>query len=373
MNIQFIDLASQYESIKDNVLRDIQIVLSHGKYIMGPEVLDLEEKLKAYVSCEHALGVSSGTDALVVPLLAAGVGPGDCVFLPAFTYTATAEAVLLVGASPVFVDVDERTFNMDLTSLEKQYKKVVSKGELKPRVVLTVDLFGQLANYNAISPWCKERDLMVLADSAQAFGGSLNGRFAGAFGDVTATSFYPSKPLGCYGDGGAVFTNDGELAEKMSSVRTHGKGSHKYDVVRVGMNARLDTLQAAVLINKLSVFDKEMEERQRVAAVYEEGLATSVQVPHLIDGAVSAWAQYTVRVRDREALVEHLQEKKIPSMVFYPRPMHFQPPYAPYGEGPGSMPVSEMLCGEVLSLPMNPYLSSNDQQCVVNAINEFYG
>ncbi len=356
MTIPFVDLKQQYARLKPLIDANIQKVLDHGGYILGPEVAALEAELADFAGVRHCIGVSSGTDALVIALMAKGIGRGDAVFVPAFTYTATAEAILCLGAAPVFVDVDPVSFNIDTADLERRIAAVRKAGTVRPRAVIPVDLFGLPADYDALTEIARAHDLFVLADAAQSFGAQLDGRRVGSLAPVTATSFFPAKPLGCYGDGGAVFTDDPELAAAMRSIRAHGQGTAKYDIVRLGMNGRLDTIQAAVLLAKLTVFEDELEKRNAVALRYTARLGDTVTTPTVPQHAVSAWAQYTIKVRDREAVQAALKAAGIPTAVYYPRPMHLQTAYADYGEGEGSMPVSEALCGQVLSLPMHPYL-----------------
>ncbi|QKV20617.1 DegT/DnrJ/EryC1/StrS family aminotransferase [Oricola thermophila] len=364
----FIDLASQYQRIKETCNANIQAVLDGGQYILGPSVEKLERELADYCGAKHVISVSSGTDAIFMPLLAMDLGPEDAVFLPSFTYTSTAEAVLLARATPVFVDVDPATFNIDCDHLRQTIADVRREGRLKPRAIITVDLFGQPADYETINTIAEEENLFVIADAAQAFGGASGDRKIGSLTHCTATSFYPSKPLGCYGDGGAIFTDDDGLNDILRSVRSHGKGTHKYDVVRVGVNGRLDAIQAAVLSAKLEVFDDELDARERVARIYDDRLKDVVAVPARVPNSRSAWAQYTIKTDDRDNLQASAKAAGVPTMIFYPRPMHLQPAYEKYGNGEGSLPVSEMLGGQVLSLPMNPYLSDETVHAICDAI-----
>jgi len=354
--ISFIDLKTQYARIGAEVEARIHEVLESGRYVMGPVVAELEERLAHLAGVAHAVSVSSGTDALFIPLLAKGIGPGDAVFMPGFTFAATAEVVVLTGATPVFVDVDPATFNISPAALAAKAAEVARAGALRPAAVIAVDLFGQPADYAALAPIAAGHGMLLIGDAAQSFGARAGNRPVGALADVTATSFYPSKPLGCFGDGGAIFTDDGELAEILKSVRSHGQGVGQYENVRVGVNGRLDAIQAAVLLAKLEIFEDELEARQQLAATYDRALAGHVATPYLAPEARSSWAQYTIKAADREDLKRALAEASIPSMVYYPRPMHFQPAYEAYGEGPGSLPVCEALCAEVISLPFHPYL-----------------
>jgi UDP-2-acetamido-2-deoxy-ribo-hexuluronate aminotransferase len=363
--IPFVDLKAQFRAIEDDVRSRIDAVLEHQRFIMGPEVAELEAALGERAGCQHVVGLSSGTDALLVALMAAEIGPGDAVFLPAFTFTATPEAVLMTGATPVFVDVDARTFNVTAEALEAGVQQVLAEGQLRPRVVMAVDLFGLPADYAGLRTIAVQHDLLVLGDAAQSFGAQTSGTAVGALADITATSFFPAKPLGGYGDGGALFTNDADIAHRSRSIRAHGKGEGKYDIVRIGLNARLDTMQAAILLAKLSVFGVELEAREKLAVHYDEQLGDLVTIPYRTNESSSAWAQYTIQVDQREAVAAGLKEKGIPSAVYYPLPMHMQPAYSAYGNGEGSLPVSESLCQRVLSLPMHPYMddATADQVC----------
>lgn len=368
--IPFIDLKTQYTRIKDDVDARIHAVLDSGQYVMGPAVTAFEEELCAYTGARHAISCSSGTDALFMPLLAMGVGAGDAVFVPSFTYTSTAEAILLAGASPVFVDITADTFLINMDDLRAKIAQTRAAGHLTPRAIMPVDLFGQPADYAALNALAREEGLKIVADAAQAFGARKGETMAGAMTDITATSFYPSKPLGCYGDGGAIFTDDDTLADVLRSVRSHGKGSHKYDVVRIGVNGRLDSIQAAILSSKLSILEDELAERERVACRYDAALAEVLDVPARVPDSRSAWAQYTIRTSDRERLQAGCKAANVPSMVFYPVPMHLQPAYSAYGAGEGSLPVSEQVAQEVVSLPMNPYLSDAQVDTVCTAVRD---
>ena len=355
--IPFIDLRSQYERIRSEINDGLQSVLDGGQYVMGPAVKQFEQEMQDYLGCKHAISVSSGTDALFMPMLAMTLNPSDAVFVPAFTYTATAEAILLAHATPVFVDVDGKSFTIDINSLREQIHRTKREGKLTPRVILAVDLYGQPADYEAINAIAEEEGMYVIADAAQAFGGMKDNRKIGTLTHCAATSFYPSKPLGCYGDGGAIFVDDDKMADLLRSVRAHGKGDHKYDVVRVGVNGRLDSMQAAILSAKLKIFEDELDRRERVARIYDERLKDVVTIPHRVPSSRSAWAQYTIKTDDRTNLIGTCDENDVPTMIFYPKPMHLQPAYEAYGDGIGTMPVSEALCEQVLSLPMNPYLT----------------
>jgi len=361
LNIPFVDLTAQQHRIRADLDQRIAAVLDHGAYILGPEVSELEAVLAARAGCRHVISVSSGTDALLAVLMAKDIGPGDAVFMPAFTFTATAEVILQVGATPVFVDVDETTFNLDADCLRAAIAQTVSDGVLHPAGVIAVDLFGQPADYRAINAIAAEHKLFVLGDAAQSFGASYENRAVGNLATATATSFYPAKPLGCYGDGGAIFTDDDDVAATCISIRNHGQSADRYDIVRLGLNARLDTLQAAVLLSKLTIFDDEIRLRRCVARRYTERLgdhAEAIETPIEMPGRNSIWAEYTIKLAAgrRDDIAAALKARGIPSQIYYPLPMHLQPAYLPYGGGPGSLPVSEQLSKQVLALPMHPYL-----------------
>lgn len=369
--MQFIDLAAQQARIREEIDTRVARVLDHGRYIMGPEVAELEAALAEFSGVDHVVSCASGTDALVMALMVHGVGPGDAVFVPTFTFAATAEAVAVLGATPVFVDVDDVTFNIDVAKLSAAIQ--ATPGGLRPVGVIAVDLFGLPADYHAIDAAVAEHDMWVVADAAQSFGASRDGRRVGQMAPITTTSFFPAKPLGCYGDGGAVLTTDASTAEVLRSVRVHGSGSEKYDNVRLGINGRLDTLQAAILLPKLAVFADEIESRNRVADRYAEGLFEVASVPVVPDGSQSTWAQYTLRVNDRDEVAAALKAEGVPTAVYYPRPLHSQTAYRRYPVGVGGVDVSERLAHEVLSLPMHPYLDESDQDSVVGAVRRAVG
>ena len=371
--MQFIDLGAQRDRIRDRLKAAIDQVVDDGRYILGPQVAEFENKLAAYVGVKHCVACANGTDALLLPLLASGVGPGDAVFVPSFTFAATAEVVALAKAEPVFVDVDPQTYNIDIASLEAAIAMIKAEGRLKPRAIIPVDLFGLAADYDAIMEIAARENLLVIEDAAQAIGGSLDGKMCGAFGTVGATSFYPAKPLGCYGDGGAMFTNDDAFAQKLRSFAFHGKGETQYDNIHVGLNSRLDTLQAAILIEKLAILEDEMEARQIVAKRYAEGLGDVVKAAGLADGGRSAWAQYAIETPRRDELKVHLQENGIPSVIYYVKPLHQQIAYRDYPVAPGGLPVSEALPEKILCLPMHPYLSEEDQDRIISTIRNFIG
>lgn len=362
--IDFAGLKAQYARIKPEVSRRIQTVLDHGQFILGPEVAELEAALAKRAGAKHAIGVSSGTDALIMALMAEGIGVGDAVFVPSFTFTASAEVVLLLGATPVFVEVDARTFNIDTADLDRRVGEVAREGKLLPRAVISVDLFGQPADYGTLDALCRRHALFLIADAAQSYGAKLGNRAVGALAPATAASFFPAKPLGAYGDGGALLTDNDERAAHYVSIRAHGKGGDKYDIVRLGLNARLDTLQAAILMAKLTVFDDELAAREKLANLYDQRLKGAVEIPHRVPDSVSAWAQYCILVDRRDDVARALKEEGVPTAVYYPRPMHLQTAYARFGEGPGSLPVSERLSERILALPMNPYLDADGAEHV---------
>ena len=433
--MDFIDLKTQQKRIKEQLDANIQRVLSHGAYIMGPEIKELEAKLAAYVGVKHAIACASGTDALLMALMALNVGPGDAVFTTPFTFIATAEVISLLGATPVFVDIDPKTYNIDPAKLEKAVlaikagdpsrhplpkigagahvyrnataSKAASKagdisavnptitpapragevwGEgvpLRPRAVIPVDLFGLCADYEAIDKIARENNLFVIEDAAQSFGAEYRGRRACSFGDVACTSFFPAKPLGCYGDGGMCFTDDAALAAALDSIRVHGKGAHKYDNARIGINGRLDTLQAAILLAKFAIFPEEVELRNAVASRYTEliqkdgdGSAASAPAPALVTPHVpadykSVWAQYSLLAHDeahRTALMDKLKVAGIPTAIYYPKPLHRQTAFATLGYAPGAFPLSEDAAGRIFSLPMHPYLEKEDQIKIADII-----
>jgi dTDP-4-amino-4,6-dideoxygalactose transaminase len=369
--VEFIDLGAQQRRIGDKVEAAVKRVLAHGKYIMGPEVKTLEEQLARFAGVKHVVSCASGTDALSLPLMALGVGPGDAVFVPTFTFAATAEVVALVGATPIFVDVEAGSFNMDVKSLQRAVDSV-PKG-LTPKGIIPVDLFGQPADYTAIDAVAKAKNLWVLADAAQSFGATQGNKRTGSMGRIAGTSFFPAKPLGCYGDGGAIFTDDDGLNDIMKSLRVHGQGNDKYDNVRIGMNGRLDTIQAAILLEKLAIFEDEIAARQRVGKRYNDLLRGTVTVPEVGDNFTSVWAQYTLRLPNRDKVAAALKADSIPTAIYYPRPLHQQTAYRDFPVAPGGCPTSEKLAGEVLSLPMHPYLDTTTQDRIVAAVKSAVG
>lgn len=372
--MQFRDLKSQYMHIKETVDANIQEVINDGNFIQGNQVKELEERLADYVGVKHCITCANGTDALQLALMAWGVGSGDAVFVPDFTFFSSGEVVSAVGATPIFVDVDSDTYNISINSLIKMIEKVVNDGIYKPRVIVAVDLFGQPADYNELRKIADKYGMYILEDSAQGFGGMLGDKRDCSFGDISTTSFFPAKPLGCYGDGGAVFTDNSEWDELIRSYKVHGKGSSKYDNIRIGMNSRLDTLQAAVLLAKLPVFaDEELENEQKIALKYTEKLKEYVKVPVIRDGFYSSWAQYTIQLKNskmRDGLQKYLKDLGIPTMVYYQKPMHLQKAFdnSVYND---DYPNTNRLCDTVLSLPFHPYMSDEDVELVAKSIIEY--
>ena len=370
--INFIDLKAQQEKILPALTERIKHVLTNGQYIMGPEVKELEERLASYVGVKHAISCSSGTDALLMSLMAYQVGPGDAIFTTPFTFIATAEVIQLLGATSVFVDIDPKTFNISSAALEEaivNLGKNPKTASLKPKGIIPVDLFGQPADYDKLNTLARQHGLFVLEDAAQSFGATYKGRRAGSLAEVAATSFYPAKPLGCYGDGGAIFTDNDELAGVLHSVRVHGQGGHRYDNVRIGINGRLDTIQAAIILAKLDIFDQEVTDRQKVAQLYNHGLSRVVEVPYVSAACTSVWAQYSVLSDRRAELQQNLKEAGIPSAVHYPLPLHLQGAFAHLGHKPGDFPVSEKASERIFSLPMHPYLTEAEQGLIIKVLS----
>ena len=368
--IPFIDLGAQQARIRDKVDAGIATVLGHGAYIMGPEVGALEERLAAYAGVRHCISCSSGTDALILALLAQGLRPGQGVIVPSFTFAASAEVMPVLGAVPVFAEVDGETFNLDPAGLPAALETGRAAG-IEVVGVIGVGLFGQPADYAAIRAFADAEGLWVMDDAAQSFGASLNNVRVGQLADITCTSFFPAKPLGCYGDGGAVFVDDDEKAEIMRSCRVHGMGATRYENIRIGMTARLDTIQAAILDAKMDIFDDELDQRQQVADRYADYLADLVETPGLAAGATSSWAQYTVKLpagSNRDAVMAHLKDQGVPSAIYYPVPMHQQPPYRRFPVSDGGLSVTVDLCARVMALPMHPYLEDAQQQQVATAL-----
>jgi len=356
MTIQFIDLAAQYQHLKTKIDARIKTVLDHGHYIMGPEVQELEEELAKYVGVKHAITCGNGTDALTLAMMVLDIKPGDAVFCPTFTFFATAEVIAFEGATPVFVDSDEATFNICPIDLEKRIQTTIAEGKLIPKAIIAVDLFGLPANYPEIQKIADKYNLKLVEDAAQGFGGSIDGKRAGSFGDIATTSFFPAKPLGCYGDGGAVFTNNDEYAELLKSYRVHGKGKDKYDNVRIGMNSRLDTIQAAILLEKLAEFPTEIINRNKAADNYEKTLSGIYQTPQIPVGYVSSWAQYTLVSANRDAVMAVYKKQGIPIMIYYGTCMHEQTAFSQLDYQACDFPVAEKLAKSVFSLPMHGYM-----------------
>ena len=382
--MQFIDLQAQRRRIESQITDAVQAVIEHGRYVMGPEVAEFERQLAGYGHAAHCVSCANGTDALALPLMAWELRPGDAVFCPSFTFVATAQVVPWLGAVPVFVDIDPLTYNLDPESLKSAIEAVEAEGKLRPRAVIAVDLFGQPADYPAIREICDTHGLKLIADSAQGFGCTLEDKHPVHWADITTTSFFPAKPLGCYGDGGAVLTNDAELAERIESLRTYGKvmpsdmkgqafrHDPKYMNLRIGMNSRLDTIQAAILLEKLKIFDDEIQRRQAIAAHYNSGLGEYVsQTPHVIRDGRSVWAQYTIEHPDRDGLQDHLKSAGIPSAVYYPIPLHQQEFAKHYPCAPGGLTATEAACANVISLPMHPYLDTGTQDMIIAAVASY--
>ncbi|EGB16016.1 DegT/DnrJ/EryC1/StrS aminotransferase [Pseudodesulfovibrio mercurii] len=374
MSIPFIDLKTQYRQIEDQIKHNIDAVLERGAYIMGPEIGELESKLAEYAGVDHAVSCSSGTDALLMALMALGVGPGDAIFTTPFTFIATAEVVALLGATPVFVDIDPVTFNIDPDDLRRKIRFVKeNRKDLTAKGVIAVDIFGQPADYDAIEPLAHNSGLFLVVDAAQSFGATCQGRSVCSLGDLACTSFFPAKPLGCYGDGGMVFAHNEALHKLLISIRVHGMGEHKYDNDRLGLTARMDSMQAAVLLAKFEIFPGEIEKRQEVAARYAALLSEvdGLTPPSVPEGNVSVWAQYCVLARDTEQRTEvmgRLAEASIPSVIYYPKPLHLQKAFADLGYKPGDFPVSEDTASRIFALPMHPYLTAEAQEAIVKVI-----
>ena len=368
--VPFIDVVSQRNRLGKSIDDAVSRVLNHCQFINGPEVTQLEADLAAFCGARHVVACASGTDALLMVLMAKGVGAGDAVLCPSFTFCATGEVVALLGATPVFVDVDATSFNMDVDSLQRGIATARRLG-LKPVAVIPVDLFGQSADHDAIGAMAEAEGLFVLDDAAQSFGACYKGRRLGSVALATATSFFPAKPLGCYGDGGAIFTDDAKLAETLRSIRVHGQGTDKYDNVRIGLTARLDTMQAAILIEKLRIFDDEIAARNMVADRYARGLGNIVAVPRVVRGCTSVWAQYTIRLPkgcDRDGFAAVLKAQGIPTAIYYPKSMHQQTAYRNFPVADGGLSVCEALSADVISLPMHPYLDEPTQARIIEAV-----
>ena len=366
--MEFLDLKTQQKRIRKPLEKRINKILDHGAYIMGPEVFELEEKLADYCGVKHAISCSSGTDALLIPLMAWGIGPGDAVFTTPFTYVATAEVISILGATPVFVDVYESTYNIDCDKLEIEINRVIKEGKLKPKAIIPVDLFGLPARYRLIDKIAKKYNLKVIEDAAQSFGGSIRDKKVGAFGDIAATSFYPAKPLGCYGDGGAIFTNDDDLAEECKAIRIHGTKKDKYNSEMIGLNGRLDSIQAAVLLEKLSIFDDELVMRNEVNSHYRKYLNNAQHHPEEYQSAHALFSIVLGSNNKRNNLIDRLTQKKIPTVIYYKFPIHLMEAFQYLGFKKGSLPISENLSHSIVSLPMHPYLTKADIDFIVNTI-----
>ena len=370
--MQFIDLKAQQNRIKSKIDKRIQSVLAHGKYIMGPEVFELEEKLADYVGVKNCVSCASGTDALLIPLLAKNIGPGDAVITTPFTYIATAEVIALVGATPIFIDIYPETYNMNPEGIEKAVEEAKNKG-LNPRAIIPVDLFGLPARYRMIEKIAMENNLFIIEDAAQGFGGEIRGKKAGSFGNVATTSFFPAKPLGCYGDGGAIFTDDDDLANIMRSIRVHGGGIDKYDNVRIGINGRLDTIQAAILLEKLEIFKQdELDLRNTVSDYYKSNLIEKYKAPHVPEGYTSSWAQFSILADsflEREKIMKTLTAKKIPNVIYYRIPLHLQKVFQKLNYEKGDFPISEKIANQIFSIPMHPYLKEDQQDQILEVLN----
>jgi len=368
--MEFLDLKTQQKRIRKPLEKRINKILDHGAYIMGPEVFELEEKLADYCGVKHAISCSSGTDALLIPLMAWGIGPGDAVFTTPFTYVATAEVISILGATPIFVDVYESTYNIDCEKLENEIKKVINEGKLIPKAIIPVDLFGLPARYRLIDKIAKKYNLKVVEDAAQSFGGSIRDKKVGTFGDIAATSFYPAKPLGCYGDGGAIFTNDDSLAEECKAIRIHGTKQDKYNSEMIGLNGRLDSIQAAVLLEKLTIFDEELEMRNTVNSCYRKFLNNAQYLPKDYQSALALFSIVLGSREKRDDLIERLSKNNIPTVIYYKFPIHLMQAFKYLDYKKGDLPISEKLSNNILSLPMHPYLREQDIKNIIRAIME---
>ena len=391
--MQFIDLAQQQSRIKDHIDANIQKVLSHGKFIMGPEVKELESQLAQYVGVKHAIACASGTDSLLLALMAYGVGPGDVIFTTPFTFIATAEVISLLGATPVFVDIDPKTFNIDPEKLEQAIKALKSKDssiyplpniehgaldfELTPKGIIAVDLFGLPADYNEIKSVAQKHNLFVIEDAAQSFGAEYYGKKSCSLADVGCTSFFPAKPLGCYGDGGMCFTDDDEKAEVLRSLLVHGKGTHKYDNARIGINGRLDTIQAAILLAKFKIFSEEVDLRNQVAGRYTKLLTaySMIHAPYVPEGFKSVWAQFSLLAKNeahRSEIQEILKKADIPTAIYYPKPLHLQTAFKVLDYNDGDFPISENYTKRIFSIPMHPYLTEQEQEKIIETFKSLF-
>ncbi len=370
--MQFINLKKQQDIIRKKIEKRIKNVLNHGKYIMGPEVTELEERLANYVGTKHCITCSSGTDALLIPLIARGVGPGDAVLTTPFTYIATAEVISLLGAMPAFVDIYPTTFNMNPDGIKDAVERVKNKG-LSPKAIIPVDLFGLPARYRLIENEAKIHNLFIIEDAAQGFGSSIRNQKAGSFGNVATTSFFPAKPLGCYGDGGAIFTNDEELTKKMQSIRIHGSGIDKYDNVRIGINGRLDTIQAAILLEKFKIFENELLLRNEIAQYYNDNLDKKFKKPFIPKHYLSSWAQFSILSESSSArghTMNKLKSEGVPSMIYYRIPLHLQKVFYELGYEKGEFPISEKVANQIFSIPMHPYLAKKEQDRILEVMQD---
>jgi len=361
--MQFIDLKHQYQTIQLRIDQAIQKVINHGQYILGPEVFKLEAELASYSGTKFCVSCSSGTDALLMSLMANKIGPGDAVFTPPFTFIATAEVIQLLGATPIFVDIRDDTFNIDTSKLEIAIDKCQSNAELIPKAIIPVDIFGLPANYEMIEKIGNKFDLCIIEDAAQSFGGEIKNRKAGSFGDIGTTSFFPAKPLGCYGDGGAIFTNDQEIGEILISIRNHGQGTSKYNNIRIGLNGRLDTIQAAILLEKMKIYPEELGQRIAIANKYSQNLNQYFKCQHVPDGYESAWAQFSILAlnsKERSICMKKLKDAGIPTAIYYPKPLHLQEAFCNLDYALGDFPVSESISQRIFSLPMHPYLTDDN-------------
>ncbi len=366
--MQFIDLKAQQELIRKKIEKNIQKVLDHGQYILGPEVDELEHKLSDYVGTKFAIGVSSGTDALLMALLTYGIKPGDAILTSPFTFFATAEVILLLKAIPVFVDINPETFNIDVEKLSQKIVQIKNEKKLNLKGIIPVDIFGQPADYDSINEIAQKNDLFVIEDAAQSFGAKYKNRKTCSLSEITTTSFFPAKPLGCYGDGGMIFTDNEDYFQKMRSIRVHGKSSDKYNNMRIGINGRLDTIQAAILLAKFEIFEKEIELRQEVAQRYNSLLMEKVKTPFVKSHNISVWAQYSVLHPNRDKLIDKLKANEIPTAIYYPTPLHLQPPFSSFNYNEGDFSICEKVSKEIFSLPMHPYLKEEDQKRICELI-----
>ena len=369
--MKFIDLKLQQSKIREKINKRIKSVLDHGNYIMGPEIFEFEERLSSYVGTKHCVSCSSGTDALLIPLMAYDIGPGDAVITTPFTYIATSEVISLLGAEPIFVDIYNKTYNINPDLIESAIENAQDKN-LNVKAIMPVDLFGLPARYRLMEDLAKKHSLILIEDAAQGFGGQVKGRKAGSFGNVAATSFFPAKPLGCYGDGGAIFTNDDELFEKIKSIRVHGSGIDKYENIRLGINGRLDTIQAAILLEKFSIFDEELELRNKIASYYSNNISSKLIKPFIPKDYLSSWAQYSLLAKsefERNKIMSTLSESNIPSMIYYKQPLHLQPVFKKLGYMEGDFPISEKISKQIFSIPMHPYLNRDDQDTIIKVLN----